>query len=338
MAASPLLEFVAREHPAFVHIPLGLVAVLPLAMLASFHPKHVRLWTGTSFFLALVGWLGSTAALFSGLIWGRQIALIPPKGFFPLVATEKQVLQRILQVHEMAALSGFLIGGFCVWLLWRSWRQVEAHDGAAHRRHGGRRFWERGVGAAPLLVGVLWLACWGLSGKLGGVMVFGSEETNRAAAEADAAKHADAEADLPIRALDYASLEPITPEPVRSKAHGNRWRRIWVTASGADAYQAGKPLPPGAYAVMSTFEDEKGKPSHEPGPLYMKETKADGSTAFAFYWPRVPEALRKDMENQDSVYWRSPDSHLAVCLGCHEKKGEAAQALTAGSAGGPGKR
>ena len=29
MIASPLLEFVAREHPAFVHLPLGLVAALP---------------------------------------------------------------------------------------------------------------------------------------------------------------------------------------------------------------------------------------------------------------------------------------------------------------------
>ena len=319
MATSPFLEFIAREHPAFVHIPLGLIAVLPLAMLASFHPRHTRLWTGTSFFLALVGWSGSTVALFSGLIWARKIALIPPGGFFPVVATEKQVLQRILQVHELTALSGFLIGGLCIWLLWRVWRQVEAHDEAGHQRHGGRRFWERGVGAAPLLVGFLWMGCWGFTGKLGGIMVFGSEETNRAAAEADAAKRGDAETDLPIRALDYASLEPTTPEPVRSKAHGNRWRRIWVTASGADAYQAGKPLPPGAYAVLSTFEDNKGKPSHEPGPLFMKEMKADGSTTFAFYWPRVPEALRKEVGGLDSVYWRSPDSRLATCLGCHEK-------------------
>ena len=47
MTASSLLEFIAREHPAFVHIPLGLVAVLPLAMLASFHPKHGKVLAGT---------------------------------------------------------------------------------------------------------------------------------------------------------------------------------------------------------------------------------------------------------------------------------------------------
>jgi hypothetical protein len=327
MIASPLLEFIAREHPAFVHVPLGLTAVLPLAMLASFYPKHGRVLTGTSLFLAFMGWLTSTAALFSGLVWGRQINLIKPSEFLPVVANEKQVLQKILQVHILAALIGFLIGGLCVFLLWRIWRQDSKliANGENHRHHAGRRFWERGVGVPALLVAFLWLGSWGFSGKLGGIMVFGNEETNKAAAEADRAKRNDVEADLPIRALDYASLEPSEAAPERSKAHGDRWRRIWVTASGIDAYKAGKPLPPGAYAVMSTFTDEKGKPSTEPGPLYMKETKADGTTVFAFYWARIPEALRKDFGNQDGVYWRSPDPKLATCLGCHEKGGPTAK-------------
>ena len=325
MIASPLLELIAREHPAFVHIPLGLVAVLPLAMLASFHPKHGRILAGTSFFLAALGWVGSTMALFSGLLWGRQINLINPSGFLPVVASEKQVLQRILQIHIFASLIGFLVGGLCVFLLWRTWRRDFAGttSGTEHRHRPGRRFWERGVGAPALLMACLWLGCWGFSGKLGGIMVFGDEATNKAAAAADAAKRNDVEADLPIRALDYASLEPAESAPVRSKAHGDRWRRIWVTASGIDAYKAGKPLPSGAYAVMSTFSDEKGRPSTDPGPLYMKETKGDGTTAFAFYWARVPEALQKDFGNQDSVYWRSPDPRIATCLGCHDKGGAA---------------
>ena len=319
MTASSLLEFIAREHPAFVHMPLGLVAALPLAALASFFPKHSKVTTGTAFFLALVAWVGSTVALFSGLVWGRQINLIPPSGFLPVVASEKQVLQKMLQLHIFAAAAGFVIGGLCVFLLWRAWRNVEA--GPADRRHGGRRFFEHGTGVPALLMSLLWLGTWGFSGKLGGIMVFGNEETNKAAAEADRAKRNDLEADLPIRALDYASLEPAEPAPSRSKAHGDRWRRIWVTASGIDDYQAGKPLKSGAYAVMATFTDEKGKPGTEPGPLYMKETKADGSTAFIFYWARVPENLRKETGGQDSVYWRSPDPKLITCLGCHEKGG-----------------
>lgn len=311
--SSSLLEFIAREHPAFVHVPLGLVATLPLAMLVSLVARQTRVWTGTAFFLAAVAWLGSTLALFSGLVWGRQINLIPPSGFVPVVASEKQVLQRMLQVHEFAAGVGFLVGGLCVWLLWRAWRREEAPASADRRR------WERGVGAPAFLVGLVWLGAWGFSGKLGGIMVFGNEETNRAAAEADRARRNDVEAELPIRALDYASLEPADPGPVRSRAHGDRWRRIWVTASGVEAYQAGQPLPAGAYAVMTTYSDEKGKPGSEPGPLYMKETRADGTTAFTFYWARIPEALQKDFGGEDTVYWRSPDPKLATCLGCHEK-------------------
>jgi hypothetical protein len=327
VTASPLLEFVAREHPAFVHIPLGLVAVLPVVMLASFFPKHGRLLAGTSFFIAVLAWAASTAALFSGLLWGRQINLIGPSGFLPAVVSDKQVLQKILEFHILAAIGGFIIGGICVSLLWRVWRQDlhAANSGHVHRHHAGRRIWERGVGMPALLVGFIWLGCWGLSGRLGGIMVFGNEETNRAAAEADRAKRNDVEADLPIRALDYASLEPAESGPVRSKAHGDRWRRIWVTASGIDAYKAGNPLPTGAFAVMPTFSDDKGKPGTEPGPLYMKEAKADGSTAFTFYWARIPPALQKEFGNQDSVYWRSPDPKLATCLGCHEKGGTPAQ-------------
>ena len=56
MLASPLIEFIAREHPAFVHVPLGLVAALPLAILISFLTKHARPLTGTAFFIAAVGW------------------------------------------------------------------------------------------------------------------------------------------------------------------------------------------------------------------------------------------------------------------------------------------
>ena len=319
MTASPLLEFIAREHPAFVHVPLGLVATLPLAMLASFRSRAPERWTRTAFFMALVGLASSAVAIFSGLMWGRQIALIPGGGFFPVVASGKQVLQRILQLHEMAALGGFLLGCFCVFLLWRAWHKDNqaALGGSPHRRHEGRRLWELGVGVPALAVGLMWLGAWGFCGKLGGIMVFGNEETNKAAAEAVEAKRLDAEAEVPVRALDYASLEPAEAAPFRSKAHGNRWGRIWVTASAIDAYKAGKPLDPGAYAVMSTYEDHGGKPSQDVGPLYFLEIAADGKPKLAFYWPRVPEAQRPEVGGEDFVYWRSPDPHLASCLTCH---------------------
>ncbi len=323
---NPLIELFAREHPAFVHVPLGLVITLPLAMLASFRGKGSRAWVKASFFIALVAWVGSLVAIASGLLWGRQINLIPGDRLFPSVTSQTQVLQRMMQLHELAAVAGVVVGALCLILLWRVWRpqHLADEDTAVHfRQQMGRRLWERGVGALALVLAFLWLGAWGFCGKLGGIMVFGNEETNKAAAEADALRKANVEADLPIRALDYASLEPVSEAPQVTQAHGGHWGRIWVTASyGADKYKAGAPLPPGAYVVMSTQLDAKGKPGFEPGPLLMRETLSDGSTGFAYYWGRVPEAHRAETGGDDMPYWRSADPKTApklqACKACHK--------------------
>lgn len=323
---SPLLDTFAREHPAFVHVPLGLVVTLPLAMLASFRGKGSRAWVKASFFIAAVALAGSLVALASGLLWGRQINLIPEGRLLPDVTSHTQVLQRMMQLHELAALTGVLVGALCLWLLWRVWRplHLSTEDTAFHfRAQQGRRLWERGVGAPALVASLLWLGAWGFCGKLGGIMVFGNEETAKAAAEADAVRKANVEAELPIRALDFASLEPVSEAPFLSRAHGGHWGRIWVTASfGADRYRAQEPLPVGSYVVMSTFLDARGRPGFEPGPLLLRETLADGSTGFAYYWGRVPAAYLGQTGGEDMPYWRSGDPgtapKLAACAGCHK--------------------
>jgi len=323
MSVAPVLEFIAREHPAFVHAPLGLIVALPVAMLGSFFPKRSLRWVRTAFFIASLALASSLVALISGLLWGRQIALIPADGYVPKVASASQVLQRMLQLHEIAALTGVVVGSLCVWLIWRVWHPAQVNMESTsihHRKQLGRRIWERGVGAPALILCLLWLATWAFCGRLGGIMVFGNAATNKAAAETEAKRKSDAEAELPIRALDYASLEPAMEKPVRSAPHSNRWVRVWVTASGIDAYKAGKQLPPGAYAVMSTHEDLRGRPSFEPGPLYFRETRADGTPYVAFYWPRVPEAQRSETGGEDSVYYRSPDPRLQSCIDCHRKQ------------------
>lgn len=321
--SGPLLDLFAREHPAFVHLPLGLVIALPIAMAISFKAKHPHAWKLASFFIASLAFMSSAVALLSGLFWGRQISLLPPGGFLPVVASEKQVLQKMLQLHEIAALTGIVIGLLCLVLIWRSLKRDDSvrPDASTMRR----RLSDRGVGLAPLFFGFLWFVSWGFCGRLGGIMVFGNEETNKAAAAADQARKGDAEADLPIRALDFASLEPARATPTRSKAHGNRWVRVWVTASGIDDYKAGKPLPAGAYAVLSTVEDAHGKAGQEPGALYMRETLADGRVSFAFYWPRVPESRRAESNGEDFAYWRSPSENLKSCATCHATSGPAAK-------------
>lgn len=304
--AAPLLDLFAREHPAWIHLPLGAVLLLPVALLLGLRKEWEGLSLRMAFFLALMALMGSGIALLSGLMWAHRIALIAPGAWLP-GGNPPSALQALLRGHEFAALLGFGLGLACLGALLR------------HLRDPGAR----GAGWPARILAFAWLGAWGLCGRLGGVMVFGNEETTRAAAAAEAAKREDAEAELPVRALDFASLEPASERPFRSAAHGHRWGRVWVTASGIDAYRAGKPLPPGAYAVLATVEDEKGRPGPNPGPLYMRETGAGGEVLLSFYWPRVPEGARRETGGEDSAYWRNAHPGLNACRACHRDAGRA---------------
>ena len=295
---SPAFQaFFFREHPALVHVPLGLALCLPLLVAASLLSRDPAAWRRMAFRLTLLALATSSLALISGLGWGRLLALIPSHGFLPVAAGQGPALPRILRLHALIALAGFGLGLLCLLLLRASYRAPA----------------QRGLAIVGLLCALAWAGAWGFVGKLGGIMVFGDPETNRAAAAAlDASRH-DREAELPIRALDFASLEPLQATPFRSRQHGGRLARTWVTASGLDELTQGRALPTGAYAVMSTCVDAAGTP----GPLYLREAKADGTQAFAFYWPRVPGSALKETAGEDYVYWRSPHPALARCAGCH---------------------
>jgi hypothetical protein len=301
-----MLEFLALKHPMLVHLPVGVALLLPLALLAAQRPgRGIKPWWVTCRYLAWAGLLGLVVAMASGWLWARHLGLIPPgKLLAPhlLKPTAEQWLQVAIWNHQMAAISSAVFG---LLTLMASYRKRLEHQG---------------IGVVPLFFGLLWCGASLTGGYYGGKMthpptsIQPSQGTPPAVAEA-----ADPEADAPLRALDYGSLEPIQSEPVRSTTHGNRWIRVWVTASGSDAYREGKPLPPGAYAVMTSLEDRWGRPSFETGPLYMLETLADGKPSLTYYWPRVPEAKRGETGGQASAYWRGRDPHLETCMGCHFK-------------------
>lgn len=292
-----LAGFLSREHPALVHLPLGMVVCLPVMVAAATRSRYPQTWRRMAFRVALIALAASLLALASGLLWGRRLAMIPGGSLLPQGIGPGQVLQAKLRAHELGAAAGCALGVLSLLLLRRAYHRPE------------RWGWTFACLASTLA----WTTAWTYTGRMGGVMVFGDADTTKAAAEALAVRKRDAEADLPLRALDYASLEPGRAAPFPSKAHGGRWARVWVSANGLDDYQAGRPLPVSAYAVLSTTEGRDGPP----GPLYMREAKADGSQGFVFYWPRVPEARRGETGGEDFAYWRSPDPPLAVCTACH---------------------
>ncbi len=283
---------------------MGVAILLPLALVAAQRPgRGIKPWWITCRYLALVGVIGLSVAMLSGWLWARSLGLIPAGGYLVprlLKPTADQWLQVTIWKHQMAAIASLVLGVATLW--------------ACHRR----RLEHQGLGLLSLFFGLLWCGTSLLAGFYGGKMGHPDHATAPSqAAPIASAEPADPETEVPVRALDFGSLEPIQSEPVRSTTHGNRWIRVWVTPSGSDAYRAGKPLPPGAYAVMSSLEDRWGRPSFESGPLYMLETLANGKPSLTYYWPRVPEAKRGETGGQASVYWRGKNPNLESCMGCH---------------------
>jgi len=299
-----LTAFLASKHPALVHVPLGLVVCLPIMVAAAFRSRYPQTWRRMAFRVAGLALALSLLTMLSGLFWGRKLNLVPAGAWIPPVPAPGQALLRILRGHEGAAALGWVLGLLTVAALRTSYRRPE------------RWSWT----ALSLATSLAWAGAWGYAGKLGGVLVFGDEETNKAAAAALEAKKGDQEADLPIRALDYAGCEPGQAKAFPSRAHGGRLARTWVPASAIDAYREGRPLPVGSYAVLSTV-DAQG----DPGPLYFREVRKDGTQAFGFYWARVPEGARKETGGEDFAYWRSPDPRLQACAACHRDPGPAAR-------------
>ncbi len=284
--------------------------LLPLALIAAQRAgRGIKPWWVTCRYLAWAGLMGLACAMVSGWLWARELNLIAPgKLLAPhlLKPSAEQWLQVAIWKHQMAAIASAVLGLLTLM--------------AAYRK----RLEHQGLGLLALFFGLLWCGASLTAGFYGGKMTHPAMGLPMSSGPsqgtpATVAEPADPEVDAPLRALDYGSLEPIQSEPVRSTTHGNRWIRVWVTPSGSDAYREGKPLPPGAYAVMTSLEDRWGRPSFENGPLYFLETLANGKPSLAYYWPRVPEAKRGETGGQASAYWRGNNPNLESCMGCHFK-------------------
>ncbi|HJU84802.1 MAG TPA: hypothetical protein VJ600_11365 [Holophagaceae bacterium] len=295
-----MLDLLALKHPMLVHLPLAAALLLPLPLLLSQRAgRGIRPWWTASRYLGWMGLLGLLPALVSGFLWARGLGLIP-HGHLLAPPAAPGTLGWLMRRHQLFALATLPLAVLTVLSLHR-------------RRHD-----YEGIGKTALVLGLLWAAAAVQAGRFGGRMAhppapFAPADTAKAAP----APPPDPEADVPVRFLDFASLQPVQRAFVRGSAHGMKWERAWLTASAADAFAQGRPLPPGAYAVLSTTEDAFGRPGQDPGPLYAYEILDDGKPAFTVYWGRVPEARKAEFGGEDSVYWRKDAPALKGCLQCH---------------------
>ncbi|MBK7292340.1 MAG: hypothetical protein IPI84_00705 [Holophagaceae bacterium] len=296
------MDWFALKHALLSHLPVAAGLLLPWALLAAQRPgRGIRPWWTVARYLGWAGLFGTFCAFVSGLATARFLALIPPHRFLP-VPPQGPGPEALLFRHALWGLGSLLVGIGATWAMNRPRKDHES------------------LGFRALLLGLGWCAMLLVVGEGGYRLAHDSlrPPTPVAAALAPPVPKPalDSESTVPVRALDYASLEAIHPEPVKSPAHGGRWIRAWVSPEAAPAYRAGQPLPSGALVVLSSSEDRWGRPSADPGPIHALEMKASGPT-LTFYWARVPMDRRPEFGGESRVYWRGQDPHLEACRTCH---------------------
>jgi hypothetical protein len=305
------MAWIANKHILLVHLPAAAALLIPLPIIAAQRGgRGIRPWWTTCRFLGWAGFVTSLLAVVSGFFLGRVDGHVPPGAFW---GSAEPGISYLFRVHELGGAACLVVGVGCLRSLYR------------------KRLEHQGIGIPALLLGFLWCGVALATSYSGSLMTdrgaapalfLGPTQAAAASAPAPAPQGSvtaqDPESILPLRALDFASLRPMHAAPVKSIVHGNRWIRVWLTPSAAQAYQAGQPLPPGTLAVLSTFEDHWGRPSFEPGPLYALEIAADGKPKLTFYWAQVPQARRGETQGAQRVYWRNDDLRLRACRACHE--------------------
>lgn len=309
------MEWIALKHALLSHLPVatGLLLAWPL-LAAQRAGRGIRPWWTVARFLGWAGILGTLSSVVSGFASGRFLALIPPHRILPPWSMGSGPEALLIRHAALGSLS-LLLGLAAVWAMNR------------HRKD------HQSIGALALALGLAWSVVLLVAGENGyrlshthvrvaspavAPALTAAATASKASADPAAQVRAevDPEAKLPLRALDFAALEAIHPEPVKSPAHGGRWIRAWASPEAAAAYRAGEPLPKGALVVLSSVEDRWGRPSPEVGPLYALDMKA-GGPSLAFYWARIPMEERRKFGGDSRSYWRGSDPHLEACQACH---------------------
>jgi hypothetical protein len=302
------MEWIALQHALLSHLPVATGLLLPWALLASQRPgRGIRPWWTVARYLGWAGILGTLGAFLSGFAKGRISALPPLHRMLPLFLSGSGPDGALFR-HTLLGLASLLVGLAALWAMNRTRKDHES------------------LGFLALVLGLAWCSILLVAGEGGYRLAHNrirvpvastpTSSTSGASAPSILSVVRDPEADAPMRALDYASLEPVNPDPVRSLAHGSRWIRAWASPEAAAAYRAGQTLPQGALVVLSSAEDRWGRPGPDPGPLYALEMKASGPV-LTFYWPRIPMNYRREFGGDSRVYWRGNDVHLDACRSCH---------------------
>lgn len=299
-------EWLANQHGFFVHIPIAMAVFLPIPLIASQRiGRGIRPWWLVCRYLAIMGFLGLVLSMVSGYV---SLPGLPPLKSLVTVSGKSSMAVSLAR-HQVAATVSLVLGILTMLSMFRKRKDHES------------------LGVPSLLFGLLWSASILVSHYHGSSVNLPPKST-----PAPAAAPAPTPVPVPappvrkdhpdsaglLKILDFQSLSPIHAEPVRSKVHGDRWIRVWVSPEATESYRSGSPLPEGTMVVMNTLEDRWGRPSAQPGPVYALEMR-QGKPSLSFYWGKIPDAQRASFGGAEKIYWRDAAPELKECMSCHAK-------------------
>lgn len=286
-------------HPPMTHFPIVCSILAALAFGVGVWKKDDWLLKSASVLWVLT-FLSSVASVLLGHLFAHNLgmtadwALIPPP----------EILKGQLRTHAFWGTLAMLLSIFTL---------------AGARLGAKERPWPA---ALQLALGLILAVLFGFTGHEGGEMVYGPQEETPSPAPSAVAVPA-AGVGLFSLVADYRqNLVKINVQTWNSRTHGHRWVNTYVSKEGVDAYKNSNPLPEGAFVVKESFEDQDGKVSAVPGPLYVmrkgkvSDSPETGGWKYALRWDKPVEGNPEEI--QGPVTWLPGDGNLDSCVRCHD--------------------
>lgn len=294
-----LAQWLGPLHPPATHFPIVCSILAVLAYWVGSVKKADWLLRSAAA-LWVITFLSAVASLLLGHLFAFHLGMITGFSLLP----PPEAVKGHLRFHAILGTCATLVSLFT---LTGAWRLVKG------------KAWPF---PQMLALGIITAALFGITGHEGGEMVYGGEDENTSVS-ASPVTHAPSTVDLFSLIQDYRhSMVKMNDRMWNSRTHGHRWVNTYVSKEAVDAYKNSGELPEGAWVVKESFENENGKPSKTPGPLYvmhkgkLSDFPQTGGWQFAMRWDKPvagnPEGI------QMPVTWLPGDDHLNSCVRCHD--------------------
>ena len=286
-------------HPPSTHFPIVCSILAVLAYAIGARKKEEWLLKSASV-LWVITFFTAVASLVLGHLFAFHLGLITDGTIFP---PPPEALKGQLRFHALLGIAATLLS-------------IITFIGAGRLLCG--KTWPFSL---QLVSGLALAVLFGVTGHEGGEMVYGSDENPKAVSAPSPTSSTGAGNLFSLVEGYRQNLVKMNARSWNSRTHGHRWVNTFVSKEAVSAYKNSDPLPEGTWVVKESFQDEGGKASQTPGPLYVmhKGKVADspetGGWQYALRWDKPVTGNPENI--QGPVTWLPGDPNLASCVRCH---------------------